>query len=273
MSPKTNVILLTCNRTSYLQEALKGLAGQSRQDWVLTASDCSTNAAARAEIQGILEQHRRNYPEHQIRIIQQTEQVPQAEHLRRALVTVDKDTPYVALLDDDDIWLPEHLERACSWLEQNLRHGLAVSNGRIIDADGTITLNFTSSREDPLPASDDRAAWLRLFMSSFFGSTSGLVFRAAAIAKHTFIRTSMVDVHLALSVLLNDYKVIGFPEPSYLYRVHEGSSYQKGLQVVRDRNDLRLALFRSQGLQIIQKYPFFLFLVAKSAMSRLRGIG
>jgi len=214
-----------------------------------------------------MEEYRRNNPAHEAQIIQQPERVSQGEHLRRALLNVH--TPYVALLDDDDIWMPNHLERACEWLDQSSSHGLAISNGRVIDAD-SVERGWTNSREDPLPDSADRQGWLRLFMSTFFGSTSGYVFRREAIANHTFFPTSMVDIHLALSILLNHYQVIGFPEPSYLYRVHGGSSYQKGSQVVRDRDDLRLWLFRRQGLRIIRKFPLFFLLVIKSAGSKAR---
>jgi cellulose synthase/poly-beta-1,6-N-acetylglucosamine synthase-like glycosyltransferase len=267
MIPKISVILLTCNRTAFVRKALEGILQQSYSDWTLTASDCSSDPAAREELGRIMEEHRRKDTAHEMHVLQQPERIPQGEHLRRALESVS--TPYVALLDDDDIWMPDHLERALAWLEENPKHGLAISNGRVIDADGAIGL-WTNSREEPLPDPTDQQGWLRLFMSSFFGSTSGYVFRKEAIANHTFLATSMVDIHLALSVLLNDYQVVGFPEASYYYRVHEGSSYQKGRQVVRDRNDLRLELFRNQGLRIIRKFPLFPVLVLKSAMSKAR---
>ncbi len=165
--------------------------------------------------------------------------------------------------------MPVHLERACQWLDQSPRHGLAISNGRVINADGVVQ-GWTNSRESPLPNITDQRGWLRLFMTSFFGSSSGYIFRHEAIANHTFFPTSMVDIHLALSILLNRYQVTGFPEASYFYRVHEGSSYQKGLQVVRDRNNLRLWLFQRQGLRIALKFPLFLFLVVKSAASKAK---
>jgi cellulose synthase/poly-beta-1,6-N-acetylglucosamine synthase-like glycosyltransferase len=265
MIPKISVILLTCNRTSFVRKALEGVLQQAYPDWTLRASDCSSDPAAREELAAILEEHRRKDTAHETRLIQQPEKVPQGEHLRRVLEGVT--TPYVALLDDDDIWMPEHLQRALAWLEESPRHGLAISNGRVIDVDGTVGM-WTNSREDPLPNATDQRGWLRLFMSSFFGSSSGYVFRSEAIANHSFLATSMVDIHLALSVLLNDYQITGFPEASYYYRVHQGSSYQKGRQVLRDRNNLRIELFRDQGLRIMSKFPLFPALVLKSAISK-----
>jgi len=269
MVPKITVILLTCNRTAFVRQALEGLMKQTYTNWALTASDCSVDPEARAEVREVIEEHRRNDPAHETQFLQQSERVPQSENLRRALVGLR--TPYVALLDDDDIWMPNHLERACEWLDQNPRHGMAISNGRVIDANNVVH-GWTNSREAPLPDANDEKGWLRLFMSSFFGSSSGYVFRYEALKNHIFYPTSMVDIHLALSVLLNHYQVIGFREASYFYRVHEGSSYQKGLQVVRDRDELRLWLFRRQGLRIAWKFPLFPLLVAKSAGAKARDV-
>src|SRR5476649_67852 len=120
MSPKVTAILLTCNRTSYVREALDGLHQQTYPHWALSASDCSADPAARAEIGKVMEDFQRNDPAHEMRIVQQPERIIQSEHLRRALANVT--TPYVALLDDDDVWLPDHLERACNWLDENPRH-------------------------------------------------------------------------------------------------------------------------------------------------------
>src|ERR1019366_1420004 len=98
------VVLLTCNRTAFVRKALDGLLQQADADWTLTASDCSDEPAAREELHRILEDFRRNNPAHETRIIQQPKRIPQGEHLRLALQSVD--TTYVALLDDDDIWMP-----------------------------------------------------------------------------------------------------------------------------------------------------------------------
>ena len=275
MIPKVSVILLTCNRTSFVRQALEGLLQQSYIDWTLIASDCSYDPAAREELHQILQEHRRKDTVHETQIIQQPGRVPQSEHHRRALLQVK--TPFVAYLDDDDIWLPNHLERTCAWLEQSPRHGLAISNGRVIDGEG-VPHGWTNSREDPLPDAGDQRAWLRFFMSSFYGSTSGYVFRKEALADHPFLPTPMVDIHVALTITLNGYEVMCFPEPSYLYRVHGDSFYEnyrvpgsalyeKGPFIVRDRHNLRLWLFRSQGLRITRKFPLFPLFVIKSAGS------
>jgi glycosyltransferase involved in cell wall biosynthesis len=265
MAPKITVILLTCNRPTFVRQALEGLRQQTYTNWTLTASDCSSIPAAREEISKLMEQHRQNDPAHETRIIQQPKIIPEGENLRLAMLDVS--TPYVALLHDDDVWMANHLERACEWLDQSPKHGLSISNGRVIDAN-SVEQGWTNSREDPIPDPADQQGWFRLFMSSFFASSSGYVFRHEAIANHTFYPVAVVDIDLALSIVLNDYQVVGFHDPSYFYRVHEGSSYEKGPQVTRDRHTWRLWLFRRQGLRIVRKFPLFLLFVIKSAASK-----
>lgn len=264
MEPAISVLFLSCNRTRYVREALDGLRQQEYRDWALVASDCSNKPEARDEIHAMLQQFRDQHPNNVIKIIQQPEIVPEGENLRRALAAAE--TPFVALLHDDDVWMPNHLRRSLTWLEQSPRHGLTISNGRVIDGQSQV-LGWTNSREVRLPQPGDRAGWLRLVLTSFHGAASGYILRREALARHQFYPVAVVDIDVAVTVLLDDYEVLGFPEASFYYRVHQGSNYEKGAQVVRDRHRWRLWLFRRQGLRIIMKFPRFFFLVIKSALA------
>ena len=269
MEPTIAVVFLSCNRTAFIREALESIRQQAFTGWSVVASDCSNNPVARKEITEILQEFREKVPEHKVQILLQPKIMPEGENLRAALAAVTE--PYVALLHDDDVWMPNHLERSVAWLDQSPKHGLTISNGRVIDANSAV-LGWTNSRETPLPQPSDQKGWLRLLMTSFFGAASGYVFRKEALAGHLFYPIAVVDIDVAVSILLNDYEVIGLPEASYFYRVHAGSNYQKGLQVIRDRHIWRLWLFRRQGLRIMLKFPLFIFLVAKSAAERIHDV-
>jgi cellulose synthase/poly-beta-1,6-N-acetylglucosamine synthase-like glycosyltransferase len=262
------VVLLTCNRSGFVGQALRGVLEQSFRDWKLVASDCSDDPQIRAEVAHILEEHTCCDILDRITVVRQPERVAQAAHLMRVLADVN--TPFVALLDDDDFWLPNHLERALGWLRLNPLHGLAISRYRTMDKEGRV---FTEPSDQPLsqpPAPTARREWLGIHLRSFYGSSSCFVFRRDAIAGHRFFVTSMVDNHLAISILLNAYQVMGFPEPSVRYRAHEGSSYQKGDQLLLDRDVLRLWLFLHQGWRITIEYPLFPLLVVKSVIGYFR---
>jgi cellulose synthase/poly-beta-1,6-N-acetylglucosamine synthase-like glycosyltransferase len=265
---EVTVVLLTCNRSEFLREALRGVLQQSFGDWKLLASDCSDDPQTRTEVAQIMQDHTRRDASHQTIIVQQSEKVSQAEHLRRVLCSVT--TPFVALLDDDDVWLPQHLERAWKWLRDEPLNGLAISRYYCMDKDGRVAKDSSNQSPPQPPDPTDRRGWLGLELRSFFGATSGFVFRREAITNHRFFTTPAVDVHLAISILLNGYLVIGFPEPTLLYRVHDRSSYQKGEQLLLDRHELRLWLFWHQGWRITGQYPLFPLLVIKSALAYLR---
>jgi hypothetical protein len=51
----------------------------------------------------------------------------------------------------------------------------------------------------------------------------------------------------------------------------ERSLYDKGPFILRDRHNLRLWLFRCQGLRIVRKFPLFLLYVIKSAVAVAKG--
>ena len=262
------IVLLTWNRSEFLRQALRGVLQQSFSNWKLLASDCSDNSQTRAEVAQIMQEHARSDAFHETIIVQQPGRVSHAEHLRRVLSSVT--TPFVALLDDDDVWLPQHLERAWKWLGEKPLHGLAMSRFYFMDKDGRVAQDC-SSQSDPRPPNPaDRRGWLGLELRSFYGAASGFVFRREAISNHWFFDTPAVDNHLAVSILLNGYLVIGFPEPTFLYRVHDRSSYQKGDQLLLDRHELRLWLFWHQGWRINREYPLFPLLVIKSALGYLR---
>jgi glycosyltransferase involved in cell wall biosynthesis len=263
-NPKLTIIFLSCNRTAYIREALEGIRAQACTDWKMIASDCSAKPESRAAIRQMVEEFKASMPDHDIEIIQQPKIIPEGEHMRCTLAKVT--TPYIALLHDDDVWLPDHLRRGAEWLDQNPRHGLSMSNGIVID-DKSVRQGWTNSREDPLPLG--RQGWFRLLMGSFFGSASGYIFRHEAIVHHTFYPVAVVDIDMALRVLRNGYEITGFTEATYLYRIHQASSYLKGEQVVRDRHAWRLWLFRREGLSIVLQCPVFFLLVVKSAMAKI----
>ena len=267
-APQITIVLLSCNRSEFLRQALRGVLQQSFGDWKLLASDCSDNPQTRAEVAQIMQEHACGDVFHQTIIVQQPGKVSHAEHLRRVLSSVT--TPFVALLDDDDIWLPQHLERAWKFLRDQPLHGLAISRYYSMDKDGRVAMDCSSQSAHQPPDPTDRRAWLGLELRSFYGAKSGFVLRRDAISNHRFFNTPAVDNHLAVSILLNGYIVIGFPEPTFLYRMHDRSSYQKGEQLLLDRHELRLWLFWHQGWRITRQYPLFPLLVIKSALGYLR---
>ena len=187
----------------------------------------------------------------------------QATHLSAALNAVE--SPYVALLDDDDYWAPNHLQRATEWLEQDKLNGLTLSNGQIVDGANNLK-GFTNSPTLEIPHESKPKDWLYWLLRTYYGSTSGFVFRKAALAGWTFPNFPCIDLHIAVGILVNGYQCKGFSASSYYYREHEQSNYTKGDQVLRERHQWRIWLARNHGIQLTRKCLKFPLLVLKSAL-------
>ncbi|MBW4686015.1 MAG: glycosyltransferase [Komarekiella atlantica HA4396-MV6] len=260
----TTVLILACNRSNYLSKALASVCAQTYKYYRIVISDCSDNLQERIKIKEVINEYKTLFPEKEIFFIQQSSRVPQALHLELAIKEVS--TPYVGLLDDDDIWQPNHLERSIAILDSNENLGITISNGISINEEGKI-IGFRNSLEHDPPDWRNRKECFHLLMKTYYGSTSGYIFKIKAIKNHKFYNTPCVDVHLAITIISNNFDVKFFKEASYFYLVHKSSYYgHNTLQYKIYRHNLRLWLFRNNGLQIISQYPNFILLFFKSIL-------
>jgi glycosyltransferase involved in cell wall biosynthesis len=260
---KVAVVVLACDRPQFMHEALQSVARQTFSDFEVVVSDCSQHEPNAKAYDHIVDGFIRDFPSIPVRRIRQSSRLRQGPHQQAAIS--HSTSPYIALLDDDDAWKPHHLAQSIDWLDRRPDHGLTTSNSMMIDASGNL-LGTAKDLRDLIPDESDRRAWLEFVLRSWYGSTSGLVVRRAALGHHSYFDTPIVDVHMTISTLLAGYRVRGFREPSYLYRVHEQTFYSKGLATVLARHRLRKQLWREHGLRMVAATPLFPLLLAKSVL-------
>lgn len=118
MSPTVSIIMNCLNSARYLREALDSVAAQTFTDWELIFWDnCSTDASASIAME---------YGS-RIKVIQELEQtIPLGEARNYALKHATG--RYIAFLDCDDIWMPNHLETQVTYLEKHPKVGFSYSN-------------------------------------------------------------------------------------------------------------------------------------------------
>ncbi|SRR5579884_1173365 len=108
-SSAVTVVIPTYNRPSLLQEALGSVIVQDLEEFetliVDDASPCDVNAVVDA------------FADPRLRVLRQPTNVGMQRNWRTALCTPT--TPYVALLEDDNLWLPHHLEEAVAALDKH----------------------------------------------------------------------------------------------------------------------------------------------------------
>ena len=131
---RVDIIIPTYNRAAVLPETLKSVQAQTFSDWCCFIAEDGETAATREAVAPFLQDNRFVYlpGAHAGKPA-----VPRNRAIRRG------DAPFVAFLDDDDLWLPEKLEHQISFMEQHPQCVLVSSNAYI--------WNGTAPRDSGLP--------------------------------------------------------------------------------------------------------------------------
>ncbi|MEL6619015.1 MAG: glycosyltransferase [Pseudomonadota bacterium] len=104
------ILLATCNGANHLQAQLDSLVAQSVTGWTLRTSDDGSTDDTRGVLAAFSDQN----PDRA-----EVMQGPQDGFVANFLSLIraaDASAPWVALCDQDDVWLPHKLDRALAWL-------------------------------------------------------------------------------------------------------------------------------------------------------------
>ncbi len=134
-APKVSVIVTVFKRTEFLRFALQSALAQTFQDFEIIVTDDSNSDAIR-EISD-------SYGSGRIRYRTQAETLGVALNLRAA-VSEARGT-YIAVLNDDDTWERDFLEKLIAPLEQDSKRVLAFSDHWLIDGDGKVQIAETDA--------------------------------------------------------------------------------------------------------------------------------
>src|SRR5688572_13854708 len=119
-------ILLTCyNHLAYLPAAVEGVRAQTFKDWEIIAVDDGSTDGSREWLSA-------NLPEAEL-IFNETNLGTYAS-LNVALAQAQG--KFIAILNDDDLWAPEKLEKQLALLEAHPEVGLVHTDGNFIDGEG-----------------------------------------------------------------------------------------------------------------------------------------
>lgn len=125
MAVSVSVLIPTYNRKAYLREAIDSVLAQTYTDYeIIVVDDGSTDGTGEALAAAYGEQ---------IRYVRQDNQ---GESVARNRGLELAQGEYVALLDSDDLWLPEKLARQMTAIETDAKVGLVFCQSWIIDGEG-----------------------------------------------------------------------------------------------------------------------------------------
>ena len=110
-SPRVAVIIATYNRPKLLERAIRSVLGQTYRDFEVLVVDDRGDPATRPVVEGIAEEDRR------VRYIPNETRLGLMENKNKGVRLSSPSVRYVAILDDDDTYLPRFLERTVEALD------------------------------------------------------------------------------------------------------------------------------------------------------------
>jgi glycosyltransferase involved in cell wall biosynthesis len=203
------------NAAPYLDSALASIAAQARQpDEVVLVDDGSTDGTAE-----IAESWTGRLP---IKVIQHGDNLGVGAGRRTAIEASTGD--WIALLDADDYWLPDHLEVLCRTYE---REGGIVTAANYRWVPGTRIASRPSTELAPVPPAERQKTEILLGNFLFSGS----IFSRELYDRVGGMRplTTSEDWDLWIRMVRAGARVTAAPTVTALYRVHDdGLSSEDG---------------------------------------------
>jgi len=210
IEPPVSIIVPTYNRTSLLRDALKSIAEQTYTDYEVLVIQNGPFHTAKA----VVEEFQTSIPG--IRY----------HHLDRASAANARNIgiseargEYIAVLEDDDQWFSEKLEKQVELIESDPQIGLVSAP--------SIELNLVQQqlgKRRPLAKREcNYSEMIRLENVQIISSLSGTLFRKDAALEvglfdERYKISSDVDFYIRLS---KKYKIVTMDQPLFYYGVHE----------------------------------------------------
>ena len=223
--PLVSVIINCLNGEQYLREAMDSVYAQTFQDWEIVFWDnASTDGSADIA---------KSYGE---RVRYFKSDMTSSLGRARNLAISQTRGEYVALLDCDDLWLPQKLDKQIQVLEKDPNLAMAYSNSRFFNSRGDLYDHFSQAR--PM-----RGMVFPYLLESNFISSETMIFRKAFLEDLAYIfdeeLTMVMDYDLTLRLAYR-YPIDYVDEALSKWRMHEGSESSKKRFLIPRENKLML---------------------------------
>jgi glycosyltransferase involved in cell wall biosynthesis len=235
------VVIPSYNHAKFIGAALESVAGQTLAPSRIVVVDDGSSDGSVELIRGI--------GDPRIDLLEQ-ENAGAHHALNRAIQAVG-DVDYIAILNSDDLYEPERLERCVAFLEKNKGLCDVVCTGvQLIDLQGAAlpSDNPKVRRLDDvwLNPQRDPAEWLGV--SNFLKTSSNFVIRAEYARSHPFRSYRYAHDYFFAVVAAVHGRLAVLPEPLLRYRIHTSNTIKSdgaarvAQEVVRLNLDLLLEL-------------------------------
>ncbi len=225
--PKVSVIIPVYDRLQYLKQAISSVLSQTYRDFEIIIVDDGSPL----NVRDILEPYgtRVRY----FRYENRGQAAARNSGIRQAK------GEYIALLDDDDTWLPDRLETQVPVLDKNQALAFICSETLIMDAAGHI---IGHHRKVPGPGRELRDTFDDLYAGNFISTLTVLIRKTHLLAAGGFDEElrSTEDYDLWLR-LAKKHPFIYLNRPLAIYRRYKGQhTTDSGLFDLRIRNTIKV---------------------------------
>lgn len=221
--PLVSVVLTSYNHAVYLPQAIESALGQTLGDIEIVAIDDASTDGSPEILQRYADR---------IRVVLHETNRGTYATLNEGIALTG--APYIAILNSDDVWLPDKLQKQVAVMESDPRIGLVHTGFGVIDAQGNpIEGNPLGIRFHPNPQGDLLAELLtrNLFITSSVLFRRECIERCGRFEEHLF---GMGDWDLWLRIA-EHYSIGYVPEPLTLYRLHgQNTMYQSERMLADD---------------------------------------
>lgn len=241
MSAKVSIVVTTYNGAKYLAAQLDSILAQTHQELEILISDDASMDDTWAIAQNYAIKDAR------IRLLRHEKNVGLHANLNTALAKASGE--YIAISDQDDIWLPHKIEKQLSLLSGAVG---VYSDSALIDAQGQ-SLGKTLFQTLNIKPNADSARTVPLFFKNAVSAHALLFHRSLLSMALPFSDDFIFDHQLALAD--SCYGGLQYcDEPLVLHRIHGGNHTNAGLAgdtvrkaVIVDRNaERRIHRFQQQ---------------------------
>lgn len=224
--PRVTVLLTCYNHFRYLPEALEGVRNQTFRDFEIIAIDDGSKDETRAWLA----------QQKDVRCVFNGENLGTYETLNVGLRLAQGE--FIAVLNDDDVWLPNKLQRQVELLDAHPEVGLVHTGGHFIDGEGNRTegnpLGFA------FPRFETGDILLGLVYENKIIASAALARRACFDELGGFNREYFGSGDWEMWFRIAEKWHVGFvDEPLTLYRVHGANASHKLERIWRDDEKLR----------------------------------
>ena len=233
--PMVKVVVTTYNRRTWAASAIDSALSQTHEpSHLVIVDDASTDGTAE-----LVREYGEHHPD-RVSAICKPENRGLADSLIEGL-RAPPDAEFVAILNDDDAWLPTKLERQLERFDSDPRLALVYCEAKAINEEGTPTGQLFSDLFGKL----DRADLFEDVFRANHACASTLLFRreVAEMASDTLPDPSVVSDYY-LMLLAAGYATIDFiEEPLALWRDVAAGMHRGDHQMWRDTTRARRELF------------------------------